>query len=183
MGSFAEVLQLDARSITALSSLIGSTPYRILTPCLQVAGQHYTSPSLSLETGSKDYIAISCEWFETPYSRADYWRIVISETNAPTSIEVRSDGALVAPCTINLYGAELISSIEIHSSRWDWSDKGDREHVEYDSALVFRMSGEPRFCIWCQLNGPGIATEVHYTENRELIDEILRYIQVRIRLD
>ena len=183
MASFAEVLNLDGTSVAVLRSLIGSTSYRILAPCLQVAGQHFTSPSLSIETGLKSYIAISCEWFETPFSRDDYWRIVISETNTPNGIEVRSDGALVAPCTINFYRAEPISSIELHASRWDWSDDGDEEHVEYDSALLFHMSGRRLFCIWCQLNGPGIATEVHFTEDRELISEVLKGTQFRLRLD
>ena len=122
MKPLIEAIQLNDANLSALRSLIGSKPSRILAPCLQVAGQHSTSHSLSIEKGLNAYIELSCESFETPHSRDDYWRIVVAEATAPKGINVRSDGALVAPCTINLYGAEPISSIEIYSSRGDWSD-------------------------------------------------------------
>jgi hypothetical protein len=149
MESFAEVLHLDGASIAVLEEphrfQIVQNPYSLLAGC----GWHFTAPSLSIEKGSKAYIAISCEWFETPHSWADYWRIVISETSIPKGIEVRSDGALVAPCTISLYNAEPISSIEVHSNRWDWSHDDEEEHVEYDSALLFHMTDSRVFCVWC----------------------------------
>ena len=182
MESFAEVIHLDGASIAALRSLIGSRSYRILTPCLQVAGRHFTAPSLSIEKRLNAYIAIGCEWFETSHSWANYWRIVISETSIPRGIEVRSDGALIAPCTIRFYNAEPISSIEVHSSRWDWSHDDEEEHVEYDSALLFHMTDSRVFCVWCHPNGPGILTEVQFTEDRELISEILKSTQLRLRL-
>ena len=183
MDSFVETLHLHGTSIEVLKNLTGRRACRILTPCLQIAGRHFTAPSLSIEKGQEAYVGISCEWFESPYTKTDYWRISISETRLPTGIDVRSDGALIAPCTINFFEAEPISSVEIHSSRWAWSDDDAEEHIEYDSALLFDSLDRRRFCIWCQLNGPGIATEVHFTEDRELISEILNRRQLRMRLD
>lgn len=182
MQSFAKIVHLCDTSIKALSSLVGSKTYRILTPCLRVAGVHFTAPSFSIVNGQEDYIAITCEWLETPYTGTDYWRMSASEKNVPTGIEVHSDRGLVAPCVINFYEAEPVSSIEIRSSRWDCSYDDIDEHVEYDSALLFYEHDTPRFCFWCALSGPGVATEVHFTEGRDLIGEIVKKSQSRIRL-
>jgi hypothetical protein len=100
----------------------------------------------------------------------------------PVGIAVNSDGALVAPCTINLYNATPISSIEVYCNCWEWSDDDAAERVEWDSALLFEMQQDRRFCIWCQLDGPGIATEVSYTEKQELIEDVLKNASLRTRI-
>jgi hypothetical protein len=182
MSSFSETVHLDDEAHRSLRNLIGITPHRILTPCIQVAGTHFTSPSLSIERGRKSYTSISCVWFESPHTFKDYWRLSVIETPSPAGIEVRSDGAIVAPCTINLFGATPIASIEIYGSRWEWSDDEAEERVEWDSALLFRLLDNQHFCVWCQLDGPGIATEVSFTESNELTAEVLREAALRIRI-
>jgi hypothetical protein len=183
MNSFDETIHLDDESQRSLVNLIGVKPYRILTPCLQVAGVHFTSPSLSIERGPQAYTAINCEWFESPHTFKDYWRLSITETSNPAGIEVRSDGAIASPCTIKLFGATPISSIEIYSSHWKWSDCEVEERVEWDSALLFYLQDGRRFCIWCQLDGPGIATEVSLTENLDLIQHALIDTVLRLRIE
>jgi len=144
---------------------------------------HITSPSLSIECGPQAYSAISCAWFESAHSFKDYWRLSIAETASPAGIEVRSDGAIVSPCTINLFGATPISSIEIYSSQWKWSDCEAEERVEWDSALLFYLQDRRRFCIWCQLDGPGIATEVSFTESLDVIQHALIDAALRLRIE
>jgi len=182
MDSFAKTIQLDDESHRSLLKMIGVKPWRILSPCIQLADMHVTSPSLSIECGPRAYSAITCTWFESPHTFTDYWRISIAETTKPLGIEMNSDGALVAPCAINLYNALPISSIEVYSSCWEWSDNDAAERVEWDSALLFDMQQDRRFCIWCQLDGPGIATEVSYTEKQELIEDVLKNASLRTRI-
>jgi hypothetical protein len=182
MNSFHETVHLDDGSRRSLKNLIGIFPWRILAPRIQVAGMHLTSPSLSIERG-QSYSAISCVWFESPHTFKDYWRLSITEAPSPAGIEVRSDGAIVGPCTINLFHATPISAIEIYSSRWEWSDGEAEESVEWDSALLFHLQDRRRFCVWCQLDGPGIATEVSFTENHELMADILMEAALRIRIE
>ena len=183
MNSFDETIHLDDGSQRSLMNLIRVRPWRILTPCIQVAGMHITSPSLSIERGPQAYSAISCAWFESPHTFKDYWRLSITETASPAGIEVRSDGALVSPCTISLFGATPISSIEIYNSRWDWSGGEAEERVEWDSAILFHLQDRRRFCVWCQVDGLGIATEVSFTESQELITGALIGAALRIRIE
>jgi hypothetical protein len=183
MKLFSDTAHLDDESHQSLTKLIGIDPWRILTPCIQVAGAHFTSPSLSIECGPRTYSTIHCEWFESPYTLKDYWRLSIKEAASPAGIEVRSDGAIVAPCTINLFGATPIAAIEIHSSRWSFWDCDAEERIEWDSALLFRLRDHRRFCIWCQLDGPGIATEISFTESPQLIEEVLKDTTLRIRIE
>jgi hypothetical protein len=181
--TFSETIQLDDPSTALLSNLIGQKIYTIHAPCLQVAGQHFTAPSLSIVLGTRQWLNLRCEWFEAPYTRADYWRMSISRDDRPSGIGMRSDGAIVAPCTICFFEAEPISSIVVFSTRWDWVDPNDEEHLIYDSALLFETQAERSFCIWCQLDGPGIATEVHFTQDRDLINQVLEGSAPRSRLD
>jgi hypothetical protein len=92
------------------------------------------------------------------------------------------DGVIVSPSTINHFGATPISSIEIYSSQWKWSDGETEESVEWDSALLFHLQDHRRFCVWCQLDGPGIATEFSFTESHELIAEVLSEAALRFRI-
>jgi len=96
---------------------------------------------------------------------------------------VRSDGAIVAPCTINLFGATPISSIEVYSSRWEWSSGEAKECIEWASALLFHLQDRRRFCVWCQLDGPGIATEVSFTESLDAIQHALIDAELRLRIE
>lgn len=183
MKTFRASLHLDEASLKALKSVLGLRLYRVLAPCLQVAEQEFASPSLSLERGAKGYLAIACAWLESPYTWTDYWRFLISEQAQPVGIEIAPDGAIISPCTIHLYQSHTISSIEIRSSHWDWSDTEEEEHVEFDSLLLFNTHEGRQFCIWCQLNGPGSATEVHFTQDRALISGLLTGTHMRLYLE
>jgi hypothetical protein len=183
MNLFAETVRPDDVSHRSLMKLIGVNPWRILAPCIQAAGMHFTSPSFSIERGSSAYSTINCAWFESPHTFTDYWRLSIADAASPAGIAVRSDGAIVAPCAIKLFGATPIASIEIHSSRWGWSDSDAEECIEWDSAILFQLQGRRHFCIWCQIDGPGIATEVSFSESRELIREVLKDATLRIRIE
>ena len=183
MKTFTESLRLDEISLKPLKGLLGLRLYRILAPCLQVAGQEFTAPSLSFEKEAKQYVVIACEWFESPYTWTDYWRFSISEQVQPAGIEISPDGAIVSPCTIHFYQPHTISSIQIRSSRWDWSNTEEEEHIEFDSLLLFNTHEGRQFCIWCHANGPGIATEVHFTQDGELISDLLKSTHRRLHLE
>lgn len=78
------------KSLLVLQSLIGKVVGRILSPCLQVAGPHLTSPSWSIPVSEQDasgwhhsYIVIRCEWFETPELLTDYWEFIASDKINP----------------------------------------------------------------------------------------------------
>jgi hypothetical protein len=183
MNLFAETARLDDESHRSLMKLIGVSPWRILAPCIQAAGMHFTSPSFSIERGPNAYSTITGAWFESPHTFTDYWRLSIADAVGPEGIEVRSDGAFVAHCTIRLFGATPITTIEVYGSRWRWSDSDSEERIEWDSALLFHLQDRRHFCIWCQIDGPGIATEVSFTENPELIREILKDTTLRTRIE
>jgi hypothetical protein len=183
MSTFSDIIRLDEESMQSLERLIGITRWRILTPCIQVAGPHITSPSFSIPRGPQAYSAISCAWFETPHTFSDYWRLSVTEAPSPMGIDVRSDGAIIAPCTINLFQVTPISLIEIYSSRWEWASGEAEERVEWDSALLMHLQDRQRFCVWCQLDGPGIATEVSFTQSPDLIAEVLKEATLRMRIE
>src|ERR1700675_3541036 len=158
-------------SVRALRRLLGRRVYTIYAPCLQVAGPHLTEPSLSILTTDNDnenwvhkFIVFSCDYFETPNFALDYWQVHVSDEEMPDRIPVNSDRCLVAPCTINLYKAEPIDRIEIFSFDLSRNDGTRQEEVSYDQAIRFHSGERASFCVACQLNGPGIRTEVHFSE-------------------
>ncbi len=179
-GPFSESLFLPADGIALLRALPGFTLHRILAPCLQVAGQHFAAPSFSFLMGQHNFLDFACEWFETPYTYTDYWRLSISRRPNPSGIDINSDGALIAPCTIQFFDTKPISGIEIYSTQWDWQGESESEHVAYDSAISFIRNDQGAFWIWCDLDGPGIATELHFSEDPATVAPFLAGAQLRL---
>jgi len=173
---------LSDHGIALLRDLCGFTLHRVFAPCLQVGGHQLTAPSLSFLLGQHNFLAFRCEWFETPHTFTDYWRLAVSKHRTPPGIDVNSDGAIVAPCTIQFSDAKPISGIEIYSTQWDWESDGLSEHVCYDSAFRFITKDNRSFLIWCHLNGPGIATEVHFSEDSEAVAPFVTNSRLRISL-
>lgn len=172
--------QISEGGLLILQSLIGRQLYRVLAPCLQVAGAHFTAPSFSIhfsdEIGGRwfhKYVNICCEWSETPLTFTDYWDILISCENKPSGINVDSSGAIVAPCTICFYKAKPIKKIELYEFQLSAGQGSDLETVTYDKAIRFEHEGGTAFCIACQVNGPGDATEVHVSEDEATISQFL----------
>jgi hypothetical protein len=172
--------QISEAGLQTLQGLIGRRIQTIYAPCLQVAGAHLTSPSFSVplsdEIGGKwihKYVNFSCEWFEAPLTLTDYWKVLVSIDDKPRGIDVDSTGAIVSPCTIHFYGSNLVKQIEVFEFHWTAGQGADLEAVTYDNAIRFELEGGKALCIACQLNGPGIATEVHFSDNEALISEFL----------
>jgi hypothetical protein len=172
--------QISDEALLALRNLIGKTVGRIYASCLQVAGAHYTAPSFSIPVTTQTdsgwdhrFTVIRCDWFETPKLLNDYWKIHVIEQEKPDGIETNSTGAIVAPCTVSFWHASPITRIDIHSFQWIVEGEDSEESVLYDNAICFRTSSEKSFCVACQLNGPGIATEVHLSGDAETIQEFL----------
>jgi hypothetical protein len=181
--------QISEDGLLILRGLIGRQLYRVLAPCLQVAGAHFTAPSFSIhfsdEIGGKwfhKYVNIRCEWSETPLTFTDYWEILISSDNKPSGIDVDSSGAIVAPCTICFYKAKPIKKIEIYEFQWSDGEGDDLEAVTYDKAIRFQHEDGTAFCIACQLNGPGDATEVHISEDETTVRQFLEDSRLRVCL-
>jgi len=181
--------QISEAGLVVLQGLIGRQVHMVYAPCLQVAGAHLTSPSFSIpvsdQTAEKwvhKHVNFSFEWFETPLTLTDYWKIAVSIDDKPQGIEVNSTGAIVAPCTINFYESKPINRIEVFEFNWSAGQEIDMEMVTYDNAIRFECEGGRAFCIACQLNGPGIATEVHLSENEAVISEFLEGSRLRMSL-
>ncbi len=184
------IAQLDEQSISALKHLIGARPFTISAPSLQVAGEHFQAPSLSFKRSDTDWITIGCELHGSPRGNRDfdYWQLWATQDSSPGGIQVRPDGTLVSPCKIWRNDTRIISSIEVRGSYSSWNDFDIGETATFDSALVFetedpRHPPSRRFCIWCQVNGPGGALELHYTESRELIENVIKGTSLRLRLE
>ena len=182
--------QISDADVSVLRSMIGNRFYTVYAPCLQVAGAHLTAPSFSIPvfdkiTGnwSHRYVVIRCEWSETPVALSDYWQMYVSCESDPHGIEVNSTGAIVAPCTIKYFQATPISKIEIYEFRWSAGLKNGQETVVYDQAIRFEQENGKAFCIACQLDGPGVATEVHISEDEETIRQFLEGAHLRMRVE
>ena len=177
---------LSEGGLSVLRDMIGNRFYRVYAPCLQVAGAHLTAPSFSIPvfdriTGywSNRYVVIQCNWFETPLTFTDYWHIHVSSEDKPDRIPVNFTGAIVAPCTINYFQVTPISGIEIYEVELSFGLDPARETVRYDNALRFVQESGKAFCIACQLNGPGIATDVHISDDDATIAQFLEGSQLR----
>jgi hypothetical protein len=181
--------QLSNSSLTAVKQLLGRTVVSIYAPCLQVAAQDFTAPSFSIpisdEIGGKwlhRYIIIRCEWYETPVTWTDYWQILVADELKPHGIEDDPQKGIVAPCTIKFYKAKPVNKIGIYSSARSAGEGNDFEEVEFDQAIRFWCEDGKSFCISCRINGPGIATEVHISEDEQTIEGFLKDSKSRLTL-
>ncbi len=166
-----------------MDGLLGLTLYRIYTPCLQVDRQHFAAPNLSLHIEQHGWLVVACQWFETPQTHIDYWRLVTSLQQRPEGIDVDSTGAIVAPCTINFFHSTAISKIEIFTAEVPCNEAEATEHVVYDKAIHFHREDGRTFCIACQLDGPGIATDVHFSEDVDTIKTLIGDACLRLCLE
>lgn len=181
--------QISEDGLLILQGLIGRQLSRVLAPCLQVTLAHFTAPSFAIHISDEfagkwthKYVNISCDWSETPLTLTDYWRILIFCEDKPAGIDVDSTGAIVAPCTIYFYKAMPIKKIEVYEFGWSAGQGADAETVKYDQAIRFESEEGKAFCIATQLDGPGIATEVHISEDATTIGEFLEGSQLRVRI-
>jgi hypothetical protein len=179
-------VRISDDGLSVLRSMIGNRFHTIYAPCLNVAGADLAAPSLSIlvfdrVTGNwrNEYIVIRCNWHETPLMLNDYWQILVSREDKPNQIDVNSTGAVVAPCTINYYQATPITKIEVYE--FEWVDQG-QESIRYDNAIRFEQGNGQAFCVACQLNGPGIATDVHISEDPVVISQFLAGSRLRLCL-
>jgi hypothetical protein len=169
--------------------MIGLTVATVYASCLQVSGQHLTAPAFSIPVSSDAsgrwihrYVVIRCDWFETPHTLTDYWRIFVSDEAAPQGIETDSAQGIVAPCTIKFYHATPITMIDVYQFEGSAGDAECLEIALYDQAIHFQSANGRSFCIACQLNGPGIATEVHISEDADTIRQFLKGSRSRLSI-
>jgi hypothetical protein len=174
---------LSDASISVLRLLLGVQVFTIFAPNLDAAGSHLAAWKFSFLIRKDFFVNVSCEWSETPRFLNDSWLITFSESSDPIGIAKNASGALTAPCTISMYKAEPIEKIEIFEYHDDADGELD-ESVHYDKAIVFRCGRDGRsFCICCMLNGPGIATDLHFSEDPVVIEEMVSGSKVRLVLE
>jgi hypothetical protein len=164
--------RVSEAGLSVLQSMIGNSFHTIYAPCLQVAGAHLTAPSLSIPVFDKvnghwshRYVVIQCNWSETPLTLTDYWQMLVSCEDRPDRIDVDPTGAIVAPCTIKYFQSTPISKIEVYEFEWSPELDQGREAVRYDQGIRFEQENGKAFCVACQLDGPGIATDVHISDD------------------
>jgi hypothetical protein len=181
--------QISDDGLAVLRSMIGLTVGTVYASCLQVAGQHLTAPAFSIPISSNTsgrwihrYIVIRCDWFETPHTLTDYWRMSVSDEGAPFGIEMNSEEGLIAPCSIRFYHATPINKIDVYHFEESAGDEQCLEIASYDQAIHFQSANGRSFCIACQLNGPGIATEVHISEDPGTIRQFLDGSPLRLSI-
>jgi hypothetical protein len=183
-------LQLSKASLSVLRGLVGRAVHRVYASCLQVDKRHLTAPSISIPTSdeTKDgwvhrYVIVRCEWFETPETRTDYWQLFVDNEDKPSGIDLSDSKGIVAPCTINFYGhSSPIMKVEVYKFSWPANEQVDAENVIYDRAIRFQRQDGSSFCIACQLNGPGIATEVNISDEEETIADLLSGCTLRVSI-
>ena len=135
-------------------------------------------------TWSHRFVNVSCQWFETPRFLNDYCRLVVTSDNKPNGIEVDASNATVEPCTVHFYSnVSPISIIEVYELELPLSDTPDEETVLYDKAICLRCEIGIRLCIAWQLDGPGIATDVHFSEDEKTISDFLEGTRLRLSID
>jgi hypothetical protein len=180
---------ITVESLSVLQAMLGNRFHHIYAPCLQVAGAHQAAPSFSIPifdkiTGnwSHQYVVIRCSWAETPLCFSDYWQLVVSIEDRPNGIDVDPQGALIAPCTIRYFQAAPVSKIEIFEFRISEGSRQEKETVRFDRAIRFLQENGRAFCIACQLDGPGIATDVHISDDEHMISEFLAGSELRLCL-
>jgi hypothetical protein len=179
--------QLSEISLSALKRLVGVTVDRIYASSLQVSGDHLTAPSFSIPISTHvrkqwvhRYVVIRGEWFETPHTLTDYWQMSASLTEERGNVQARFEDSPLAPCTIKYLYAEPIQRIEIYEQKWSAGENLHLETVRYDQAIRFYLESGKSFCIACQLDGPGIATEVNISDNEASIASFLKGSSLRM---
>jgi hypothetical protein len=66
-----------------------------------------------------------------------------------------------------------ILRVEVYEFSWPANEQLDAENVVYDRAIHFQRQDGSSFCVACQPNGPGIATEVHVSDDDKTIAHLL----------
>jgi hypothetical protein len=108
--------------------------------------------------------------------------MLVSVADKPDQIDVDPSGAVVAPCTIKFYQATPVTKIEIYEFESSSEFDEGRETLRFDQAIRFEQESGRSFCVACQLNGPGVATEVHISEDEGTIHEFLDGSRLRVCL-
>ncbi len=186
----AHVAQVSQTTISSLSILLGHQVHRVYAPCLDVSGAHFASPSYSIvvsdcvaDAWTHRFLNFNAVWSETPRFLNDYWELQVSDDQAPEGISVSAENAMLSPCSISFYenGSSAVTSIQIYTlSVPDLEDTG--ESVVYDKVIQFKRDNGSSFCIFCQLDGPGIATDVRLSEDPDLIQSLLKSCALRLTL-
>lgn len=185
------VKQLSAKSICALRTLIGRQIHRVYAPSLDVAATHCSAPSFSFPTSDQlgdlwkhSHINVRASWFEAPVTGIDDWKIEASHDPQALGIPVDASGAMLGPCTVNFYehGGSAVTAVEIYSFSDEANVGSDREVVTFDQVICFVRADETRLAIACQLNGPGIATDIHLSDGPADIAQFLEGCVLRLNL-
>jgi len=173
---------LSTDSISALRKLLGRTIHTLCAPNLDAAGAHLAAWTLSMDLGQHSFMNFSCAWQETPNFLNDSWLITVEEDSSPLNIARNDDGAYIGVCHIHMYFAKPIRKIDVFAYTNSADNEGPEETANYDQAVLFTCEGDRAFCIGCMLNGPGIATYLHFSEDQSGIQTIVEHSTVRLTL-
>ncbi len=164
-------------TISALKTLIGRQVHTIYAPVLAVAGAHLAAPSFAISISEQilgrwvhRFLNLKAVWSETPRFMNDLWELQAFEGATPLGISTNAENAMVSPCSIHFYenGGSEVTTIRVYTlSAPELADAS--ESVVYDKVIQFVRANGSSFCIACQLDGPGIAEDVHLTEDPVLI--------------
>ncbi len=182
--------RVSETTILALKTLIGRQVHTVYAPILGVAGTHVAAQSFAISISDQigkvwnhRFLNLKAIWSETPRFMNDYWELQAFEDQRPLGIGVNAENAMVSPCSIHFYenGGSEVTSIQVYTlSSPDLEDA--TESVVYDKVIEFVRANGTSFCIACQLNGPGIADDVHLTEDPAVRQGFLEHCQLRLSL-
>lgn len=174
--------RLSNESLDVLKSVLGRSVSTFYSSHLDIMGRHITAPSLSLSLFEpNESITVRADYFETPHTLTDYWQMHVHRQRYPHGVEVR-DGAMIAPCSIQLFPSSAITIVEIYEAQWTAGEGSEVENVFYDQSVVFRREDGKFFCMACHLNGPGIANDIHYTDDDVVLSQLLEISRLRLTL-
>jgi hypothetical protein len=184
------VTEISQSTLDALRVLIGRQIHTFYAPVLAVAGTHVSAPSFSVSISDQAgdqwihrFLNFKSSWSETPRFLNDYWELQAFENDAPLGISQNSEKAMMAPCSVSFYenGSSAVTSIKVYTfSVLDIED--ENESVTYDKVIQLCRDNGSSICLACQLNGPGIAEDVHLSEDPLVIQSFLDGCQLRFEL-
>jgi hypothetical protein len=174
--------RLSVESIDVLRGVLGRSVCTFYSSHLDVMGRHVAASALSLSLFEPNQsVTIRADYFETPHTMTDYWQMHVHQQRYPHGVEIQ-DGAMFAPCSITLFPSSPISAIEIYEAEGTAREKSEIENVLYDQAIIFRRVDGKFFCMACHLNGPGIAEDIHYTDDDVVLSQLLEISRLRLVL-
>lgn len=146
------IQKLDSKSETFLRQCLGRNVQTIISGNFElgVNMNKIISTTVSIGIAEKEYLIISNDWSETTEEAIDYYFLEVKIDKTPADIKIKSEPKLKNAIAHyqNFSSISLGASSELAEiSVFEKTLKGDKEMVNYDSAILFKRQDELSFLI------------------------------------